>query len=193
MNARTFEERAAGFFAAEGCFGFYKNRAGVIARLVVSQKERYWLDLLKALYKGGVFPSNRVWHWNAHGTAAEALYAHFVEQAVTWPWIVGFWEGDGSVIRSNGSFGQPTVTFDQKDSTVSAHVRECLGVGNVLGPYPCGIKKVLVYRLNIGGEDARGLTLKLYEDVISPRRKAQLEPYVEAIHRKEEADAVRTR
>jgi hypothetical protein len=129
------------------------------------------------LYLRGNTNGKPVWRWGVNATIAEALYAHFTEQPTTWYWIVGFWEGDGSIWENNYNPATPQVSFSQKTTPSNlVRVRGYLKVGNITGPRSNG-----EYCLNIYGEDARELTLSLYDDVISPRRKEQLRPFVEAI------------
>jgi hypothetical protein len=189
----NFDEQAAGFFAAEGHFhleGDVAPSTGYVYRRTsfrVGQTERYWLDVLRDYYDVGRVrwgKTRKNWEWQVN-VAAETLYVHFLEQPITWLWVVGFWEGDGTIERGNYNPAWPKVGFGQAEANVTnlTRIYGYLGVGNINGPYPNGgFKKDSVrYELNICGENARELTFKLYDDVISPRRKEQLRPYVEAI------------
>jgi hypothetical protein len=189
----TFDEQAAGFFAAEGHFRRQVEQncngdVGGRSRLSVGQKEKYWLALLREHYGVGHVYSKKstsAWEWNVNATMAESLYAHFVEQPVTWRWVVGFWEGDGSIGANNHRFSTPMVFFWNNDYDLLETVRGVLGAlhqpyrGN--GPY----------QLIVCGELARELVPRLAEDVFSPRRREQLRPYVEAVQVRRESIPVR--
>lgn len=190
-----FDEQAAGFFAAEGHFHLKgdvtrKKKVYRQTQLYVGQKEKYWPALLKERYGlGGLYlrrngkasfvPGSLCWCWVVSAEAAEALYAHFLSPVTTWHWVVGFWEGDGSIEENNVNPATPTVKFCNSVRGWLEPIQTFLGTGSIYsGVNRRGNPK---HVLAIYGEDARELTLGLYREVISPKRKAQLGPYVKAV------------
>ena len=71
----------------------------------------------------------RAWSWLDCTLPEE--FRDFLEahRAIDDEWIVGFWEGDGSIVSHNG---YPAMTFTQKDVDLLSEVRDYLGLGELV-------------------------------------------------------------
>jgi len=167
----------AGFFAAEGWFGYYLGRNHKpYVRLDVSQKEKEPLEvLMQFLGVGNIhLARNKVYEWyvyTLYGLAAESLYGTLVEQPMSDDWIRGFWEGDGSAYFGEPPYCYARVRFTQKSRRVLDEIRDYLGAGSVC---ECsgGYHRLTIY------DGKKKLLLWLLEGAQSPRRRLQLEGYL---------------
>ena len=181
----SFEEQAAGFFTAEGHFGSSFTREFLQTKLEITQKERYWLDVLRNHYQAGNIhkvSGAECWRWNVGASLdAEALYGHFISQPITIDWIVGFWEGDGNISK-NPNFRSPSVGFANNDKHLLERIKQILNSHHKIGAKPdYDTGAYTSFQLRLRGQPARSFIPVLYSRVISPVRRQQLKPFMMAM------------
>ena len=184
----------AGFLQAEGSFG-YKG-------ITLGQKDREPLDLIKQFLEdellplkvpsvNGPYKNGKSFIYSLTLSSmyvrtkifARILsYTYSIKQPIkcvclpiTWEWLGGFWEGDGSITSvgvTSGSSGTTLISFTQKDVVVLRIIQAFLRKGKI---YKFLLKNVAYYNLVVNESHKTSvIAIELLQHVKSYRRSMQI-------------------